>query len=152
MTFLSWPRGPRKPARPAPSCRPALEELEPRLVPAEVGVNDFRISFMGPDGDTRFGASFPAVAYNSRNNEYLVVWSGDDVTDNEFEIFAQRINAATGAQIGGKIRISDMGPDGNTSFGGFYPAVAYNSVNNEYLVVWHGNDNTAPLVNGEYEI
>jgi hypothetical protein len=132
--------------------RPVLEELEPRLNPTEVGLNDFRLSFMGPDGNPNFAALNPAVAYNSRANEYLVVWQGDDVTDNEQEIFGQRVSAATGATIGGKIRISDMGPDGDTRFGAYYPAVAYNSVNNEYLVVWHGTDNTAPLVNEEYEI
>jgi hypothetical protein len=150
MTFLSWPRGTRKPARPAPSCRPALEELEPRLVPAEVGVNDFRISFMGPDGDTRFGASFAALAYNSRNNEYLVVWEGNDNTGTQVdkEIYGQRLNAATGALLGGNIRISDMGPDGDVNFEARHPAVAYNGVNNEYLVVWQGDDNT----NNELEI
>jgi hypothetical protein len=132
--------------------RPVLEELEPRLNPTEVGLNDFRLSFMGPDGDPNHAALQPAVAYSGAANEYLVVWHGDDVTANEYEILGQRVNAATGAPIGGKIRISDMGPDGDTRFGAFYPAVAYNSANNEYLVVWHGNDNTAPLVNGEYEI
>src|SRR5262245_47260540 len=148
MIFLSWARGPRKPARPAPSCRPALEELESRLVPAKVGVNDSRISHMGPDGDTRFGAGEPAVAYNGRNHEYLVVWVGDDVTDGEFEVYGQRLNAATGALLGGKIRISDMGPDGDVNFEAGLPAVAYNSVNNEYLVAWHGDDDT----DGEDEI
>src|SRR5262249_45543466 len=148
MTFLSWARGPRKPARPAPSCRPALEELESRLVPAEVGVNDFRISHMGPDGDTHFAAVAPAVAYNSEIRGELGGWGGDDVTDGEFEVYGQRLNAATGALLGGKIRISDMGPDGDVNFEAGLPAVAYNSVNNEYLVVWHGDDDT----DGEREI
>jgi hypothetical protein len=67
-----------------------VEELEPRLTPADVGANDFRISFTGSDGDTAFGATDPAVAYNGRANEYLVVWTGDDIgpfsslVDNEF--------------------------------------------------------------------
>ena len=124
---------------------------------AEIGANDFRISDMGPDGDANFGASVPAIAYNSQNNEYLVVWHGDDDTaplvDGEFEIFGQRIDAATGAQIGANdFRLSDMGPDGNVTFEAFDPAIAYNSQNNEYLVVWRGDDDTAPLVNNEFEI
>jgi hypothetical protein len=142
---------------PNPSCsrcrpprRPSVEELEPRLTPAEVGANDFRISHMGPDGNAAFGAFDPAVAYNGAANEYLVVWRGDDTTDDEFEIYGQRLNAATGAAIGGKIRISDMGPDGDTHFSANNPAVAYNSRDNEYLVIWSGNDN--PLVPGELEI
>src|SRR5262249_58281992 len=67
-------------------------------------------------------------------------------------ICGRRVNAATGAAIGGKIRISDMGPDGKAGFAAFNPAVAYDSVNNEYLVVWFGTDDTAPLVAGEFEI
>src|SRR5262249_45422753 len=94
----------------------------------------------------------PAVAYNGRNHEYLVVWKGDDVTDGEFEIFGQRLDAATGALLGGKIRLSDMGPDGNPNFGARNPAVAYNGTANEYLVVWQGDDDTGTLRDEEYEI
>ena len=83
---------------------------------AEIG-GDLRLSDMGPDGDPDFGAFHPAVAYNSTQDEYLVVWYGDDNTgllvDNELEIFGQRVAGATGAEIGGDIRLSDMGPDGD---------------------------------------
>jgi len=123
---------------------------------AEIGTNDFRLSDMGPDGDASYGARYPAVAYNSTGNEYLVVWWGDDTTgslvDGEFEIFGQRVDAATGAEIGTDLRLSDMGPDGDASYGARYPAVAYNSTGNEYLVVWHGDDDTGGLVDEEYEI
>ncbi|NJN96951.1 MAG: hypothetical protein HC875_24070 [Anaerolineales bacterium] len=124
---------------------------------AEVGVNDFRLSDMGPDGNIKFRAQYPAIAYNSAANEYLVVWHGEDDTgglvDDEYEIFGQRLNGATGAEVGvNDFRISDMGPDGNPNFGAFYPAVAYNSAANEYLVVWHGDDNTGGLADNEPEI
>ncbi len=33
----------------------------------------------------------PAIAYNFANNEYLVVWSGDETTGQKFQIFGQRI-------------------------------------------------------------
>jgi len=122
----------------------------------EVGVNDFRISHMGPDGNRLYGAFFPAVAYNGAAKEYLIAWQGDDNTaplvDNEKEIFGQRLDAATGALLGGRSRLSDMGPDGDISFGAVRPAVACSGANNEYLVVWEGTDNTAPLVKGEQEI
>lgn len=116
-----------------------------------------RLSDMGPDGDFSYGAFDPGIAYNAANNEYLVVWWGDDdrapLVDNEFEIFVQRVDAATGAEVGpNDLRVSDMGTDGATRLGAFEPAVAYNSVNNEYLVVWSGEDDAAPLVDGEYEI
>src|SRR5262249_52773449 len=123
----------------------------------EVGANDFRISDMGPDGDTNFAALNPKVAYSGAANEYLVVWQGDDnaatPVGKEFEIFGQRLDAATGMEVGANdFRISDMGPDGNTAFAAFHPAVAYSGAANEYLVVWQGDDDTGTLVNEEYEI
>ena len=58
------------------------------------------ISNMGPTEDSTYDADDPDVAYNSNANEYLVVWSGDDnrglLEEDEFEIFGQRIDAATG--------------------------------------------------------
>jgi hypothetical protein len=129
----------------------------PVTIDPEIGANDFRISDMGPDGNSNFDAFNPAVAYNSIDNEYLVVWEGDDNTpplvDQETEIFGQRLNAATGAQIGeNHIRLSDMGPDGAPNFVARAPAMAYNSTNNESLVVWRGDDNTPPLVDNEFEV
>ena len=108
---------------------------------AEIGDDDFRISHSGPDGDPNFEAGDPAVAYNSTNNEYLVAWRGDDVTFGEFEVYGQRIDGATGAEVGATdFRISDMGPDGNPNFGASSLTMTYNSTNNEYLVVWRGDD------------
>jgi hypothetical protein len=58
---------------------------------------------MGGTGNVVFVAFEPSVAYNSTNNEYLVVWRGRDntgsLTDNETEIFGQRLDAATGAEV-----------------------------------------------------
>ena len=124
---------------------------------SEVGANDFRISDMGPDGYDTYDAKAPAVIYNSQNNNYLVVWSGDDnsgtLVDGESEIFGQRLDAATGTEIGvNDFRISDMGPDGDNLFDALSPAVAYDYTNNEYVVVWEGEDNTGALVEGEFEI
>jgi hypothetical protein len=122
----------------------------------EIGVNDFRISDMGPDGAVVFGTSEPAVAYDATFNTYLVAWRGDDdlVGVNENEIFGQYLDAATGAEIGGNdVRLSDMGPDGSTDFNVEYPSVAYNSTDNQYLVVWSG-DTLEPLTlaDEEFEI
>jgi hypothetical protein len=122
---------------------------------AELGT-DHRLSNAGPDGDPAYGVWFPAVAYNSVDNEYLVVWTGDDnappLVDEEYEIYGQRVDAATGAEIGPDLRLSDMGPDGDPDYIGAFPAVAYNSAENEYLVAWLGDDNTPPLVEGEVEV
>ena len=70
----------------------------------------------------------------------------------ELSSYGQRIDAATGAEIGADFRISDVGPDGNASYDAYAPAVAYNSAEDEYLVVWESDDNTGGLVDEEYEI
>ncbi len=119
----------------------------------EIGT-DFRISDMGPDGNAAYDALDPRIAYNSTDNEYLVVWSGDDnsgsLVDDENEIFGQRLSAA-GVEIGTDFRISDMGPDGDAAYDAVTPALAYNSTNNLFIVVWSGDDNTGSLVDGELE-
>ncbi|MCB0210219.1 MAG: hypothetical protein KDJ52_12855 [Anaerolineae bacterium] len=122
----------------------------------QIGKDDFRISDMGPDGDDLFGAIFPAVVYNSTDNEYLVVWHGSDNTgdlvDDELEVFGQRLDGTTADEKESDFRISNMGPDGDGLFGALDAAVAYNSINKEYLVVWWGNDDTKTSSDEELEI
>ena len=128
------------------------DEIFARLVDAAgapVGAQ-FRISDMGPPMAAGFDAGRPAVAYNARRNEYLVVWSGDDsagpLVDDEFEIFAQRLSAA-GAELGANDRrISEMGPNGDTAYFARGPAIAYNPTSDEFLVAWSGPDNAGALV------
>lgn len=144
------------------------------LLAAEpLGVNDFRISHMGEDGSDFGAARSPAVAYNSQDNQYLVVWAGSDLEPlatppegdyEEVEIYGQLLDGRTGAPVGGRIRISDMGPDGSVPFDAHQPAVVYNSVSkeylvaaynaaaNEYLVTWQSDDDTGGLVDNEREI
>lgn len=123
----------------------------------EVGTNDFRVSGMGDTGDADFDAGNPAVVYDSRSKQYFVVWSGDDngkgLVDDENEIFGQVLDVISGAKLGEpSFRISHMGPDRDTIFGGFYPAVAVSAMSNEYFVCWDGDDNSGDLVDGEFEI
>ena len=122
-----------------------------------LGANDFRISDMGGTGDTNYRAGEPVVAYNAADNEYLVVWMGDDnvgaTVDNEYEIFGQRLDATTGAEVGSNdFRISDMGGTGNTTYAAYDPAVAYNGAHNGYVVVWMGDDDAGGLSDNEIEI
>jgi hypothetical protein len=133
--LMAWiPRLTR--ATPAPA--------EPASVASLLAGEDFRISAMGPDGDARFFALDPAIAYNSSANEYLLVWAADDesgdLVNDEFEIYGQRINAATGAAVDATFRISNVGSDGDPAFDAYHPAVAYNSEDDEYLVVWQADD------------
>jgi hypothetical protein len=115
-----------------------------------------RVSRMGPDGDANYDASRPASAYNAADNQYLVVWYGDTNTgglvDDEFEIWGQRIDAASGLPIGTNVRISQMGPDGNATYAATNPAIAYNAADNQYLIVWTGDTNTGELIDNEFEI
>ncbi len=116
----------------------------------------FRISDLGPEGNASYTAWEPRATYNATAGEYLVVWFGDDdlgsLADNEFEIYAQRVSAA-GAEVGANdVRISSMGPDGNAAYDAWNPRVAHDAGADEYLVVWEGDDNTAPLVDNESEI
>lgn len=118
----------------------------------------FRISDMGPTGNRSYDAIDPAVAWNSVNNNYLVVWRGEDGTAGtpvgEFEIYAQLLDGNNPAQQLGvnDRRISDMGPDGSTNFDAYSPELTYNATNNEFLVVWYGDDNINGRVSGEFEI
>jgi Ca2+-binding RTX toxin-like protein len=100
---------------------------------AAIGVR-FPISTTGTDRD----ASRPAVTYDSRANEYLVVWEADDLaTDDEFEIFGQLLSAS-GAEIGSDFQISNIGAGGGVGPEGFEPAVSYNAADDDFLVVWEG--------------
>jgi hypothetical protein len=116
-----------------------------------------RISDMGPDGDANYDATAPSIVYNETNSEYLVAWQGDDNTgslvNDEFEIYVQRLSSTgDGTAFVNDFRISDMGLDGNVAFQAFTPDIAWNSTNNQYMVVWRGDDSLSPLVNDEYEI
>jgi hypothetical protein len=99
----------------------------------------------------------PAVIHSRADNEYLVVWYGDDdispLANNEFEIFGQRLDGATCAEVGDNdFRISDMGDDGNGAFEARDPAVAYAFAANQYLVTWQGDEYLSSQVVSEFEI
>ncbi len=119
----------------------------------QVGPNDFRISDMGPNGNTSYFADSPRIAYGTRQQRFLVVWHGEDTVDSEFEIYGQLIDAAGRSEAGsGDLRLSDMGPEGATNFSAVFPDVAYNPGQDQFLVVWRGIDNTGGLVSGESEV
>jgi hypothetical protein len=90
------------------------------------GAGQIRITAMGGSGNTDYSAASPDVAFSPGNGQFLVAFQGDDISvgDNETEIFAQRINATSGANVGSMIRVSDVGLAGSTQFAGFNVAVA----------------------------
>ncbi|VAW50484.1 hypothetical protein MNBD_GAMMA05-887 [hydrothermal vent metagenome] len=130
-------------------------EIYGQFIDAATGAktgNVFRISFTGMDVVAEANVTSADITYNITNNEFFIVWSASQTMSGEFEIYGLRINASTGVAIGDSVRLSDMGPDGDFTYAAFLPSVAYNSQNNEYFVVWMGDDDTAPLVNNEAEI
>jgi hypothetical protein len=119
-----------------------------------VGTQDIRITHMGPDGSNQYQTQPPDVAWNSQLDQYLVSWAADDNTPplvrGEFEVYAQLVGA-DGSLIGNRIRVSHMGTDGDQNFDAFRARVVYNPNANQYFLTWHGDDNTPPLVDNEYE-
>lgn len=98
-----------------------------------------RISFTGSDADVSRDAFRPSVAYASGAGQYLVAWRADPLAVNDdFEIFAQRLSSAA-ALVGGRIRVSTTGPEGNPSRAAIAPAVTYSSAGDEYLVAWEAD-------------
>jgi Bacterial Ig domain len=121
---------------------------------AQIGADDVRISHMGPDGDASYVVQPPDVVWNSRRDQFLVSWTGADNTPplvkGEVEVFGQLLGA-DGSFIGSRIRISDMGPDGDTNYAAFRARLIYNPNADQYLATWHGDDNTPPQVDNELE-
>lgn len=123
---------------------------------APVGGDDVQISEMGPDANASFNAAPPSVAWNSKLNQYLVAWHGDDdsggLVDSEREVFGQLLSADL-TQIGADdFRISDMGTDTDTNAGAFRPRVFYDAGGDQYFLAWHGDDVGGAIVNEEFEV
>jgi hypothetical protein len=123
-----------------------VKEIFGKRINAATGVEigpDFLISRMSDTGHTHV-ANQPRIAYNSTAHEYLVVWYGIGVLndpDEVFEVYGQRLSRA-GLVIGKNFRIShmtDLGKIQETIVRqAAHADVAWNSVNNQYLVVWEG--------------
>jgi hypothetical protein len=70
----------------------------------------------------------PAVAYNSVDNEYMVVWY-DGRNGGGADIYGQRVST-DGSAVGSNIAIWTYEASQSS------PAIAYNRIDNQYLVVW----------------
>lgn len=75
------------------------------------------------------------VAYNRTDDEYLAVWD-DQVSPSDYDVFAQRVSGQ-GSLLGSKVLLAQ-----SLAYQQSARAV-YNSVNNEYLVVWQDGRNSA---------
>jgi hypothetical protein len=77
--------------------------------------------------------SNPAVAYNTQQNNYLVVWD-DNRAGNNLDIYGQVISS-NGSLVGSGFGLS-------VSNAQEFPDVAYNPDQNRYLVVWEDNQSS----------
>src|SRR5262249_47426769 len=77
----------------------------------------------------------PALAYNPQDNQYLVTWTDDRLGgEGRVNIFGRKISH-NGVLIGGDFPVTS-GPNGQR-----YPSTVYNSLANEYLVLWEDSRN-----------
>ena len=95
----------------------------------------FRISHTTDQGNN-FQANAPALAYNSRSNEYFVVWSGGFKKEAQTEIWGKVVPAGGGPLGTEDLHISELS---NSDRRANFPHVAYNTANNEYLVVFQAS-------------
>ena len=114
----------------------------------------FRISFAGLTGDTAARAETPEIAYNSKHDEFLVVWRANAPLLAEgngvWEIYSIRLRASDAHRLGvaNKLTTTSTAEAPATS-----PVVAYNAVDNNYFLVWQGTDGRAvSMAAGEKEI
>ena len=136
------PRDPPGPGRLRPE-----EAIAAGVKGHQIGA-DFQVSSMGPFGDPDYDALDPAVAYSGAEDEYLVVWSGTHDVVGEYEIWGQRVDAITGAQLGADFQISFVGPADDNYYDATDPDVVYNPYNGQYLVVWAADH----YADGDFEI
>ncbi len=81
----------------------------------------------------------PSIAFDSLNNRFLVVWEDNRNSGaTGLDIYGQRVSS-NGALFGSVIIISDADEDQAK------PSVAFDSLNNRFLVVWEDNLSTTDL-------
>ena len=91
--------------------------------PNKIGIN-FKISNYG----NTTAKTDPAVAYNSKNDEYFIVWF--DKTNKE--VWGRIISGSDPANS----TTNSFRIDGGSAIDPARPAVAYNSDDNQYFVIW----------------
>jgi hypothetical protein len=113
-------------AIPGSTARTRSGSLSPSLAPAMYHLGP-EVQISTPSSPIDADRHKPAVAYNWKHHEYLVVWHNQ--WPGNRDIYAQRVSDS-GELVGPWFAVS-AGPNDR-----FQPAVAYNATNDEYLVVW----------------
>ena len=80
----------------------------------------------------------PSVAYNASSNEFLVVYAGYNDPGGYAYVDAQRVQAGSGALLGGPTRLTVTG-------GTYITDVTYNASTGKYLAAWYSLPTAAAL-------
>lgn len=99
-----------------------------------------RLTRVGPDGNIAVAARNPSVAYNSTNDEFLVVWVGNTVASAEDEILGQILDGR-GTPTGPVHALSAV-PDNEPAPA--QPVVGYSPVVNQYVVAYIATPDVIP--------
>ncbi|MBT9559467.1 MAG: hypothetical protein IV100_25785, partial [Myxococcales bacterium] len=109
---------------------------------APLGSSDFQVSQTGNAGDITLNALPVGVAWDSVDDEYVVIWQGDHNIDSavndEFEIFGQEIDA-DGSAIGTDFRISYQGTNTAITSGVTFGSIIYDGDRNRFVTSWNGD-------------
>jgi hypothetical protein len=108
----------------------------------------FQVSHFGADDDPNTGALFAELAFNTRTNQYLVVYQAGDTSGSEhnWNIYAQRVDA-NGTPVGSPTQVNQptSNPPTTNELSSFEPpSVAYGRKANEWMVAW---DEGTPTTN-----
>ncbi len=117
----------------------------------EYDADDFQITAVGTPGDTADFAIRQEIAYNSADDEYLVVYLAYDgfgpTVDGEEELWGQRVSAR-GEAIGDRVLLTDVGGLGTVGPRLFNYQVAYIPSRNGYFLTYNADDPDFPAVTG----
>ena len=92
-----------------------------------------QVSDVGPAGNAAFDADNPRLAFAPGGG--LAVYEGETAVAGEQEVLARPLDAG-GHPAGTQRRVTHVGPDGNVNDEARSPAVVYDPVRDDFVVVW----------------
>lgn len=116
-----------------------------------IGTNKTLIT-IGLNTDVFFDCINPSVAYNANNNEFMIVFEGDHIVPGDEEAFMARFSGNNLTPLNTPVSISNMSTPGSTSTNLTYCEIAWNSISNEYLVVWRADSDILPYVVSDHAV